>query len=137
VIITATRRMGEWAAEIQDDEVVFRFSPPAEDPNAAVELPRVWPGRGLGVLESSLPGLRAALAEVMRVPAYWRGCAVTEPGPGWQEPRPDAEDGFVYLAGPAGRGGASAGYRAVSCFTVAVADIRDLRIRVTAYLAAG
>lgn len=136
MIIAATRRMGEWTAEIRNDQVVFRFSPPAEDPNAAVELPRVWPGRGLGVLERSLPGLRAALGEVMKAPAYWRGRAANRPGPGWNAPRQDAEDGFVYLAGPAGAGGAAAGYRAVPCFTVAVADVRELRIRVTAYLAA-
>jgi hypothetical protein len=135
MIVAATRRMGEWGGEIRDDEVAFRFSLPAEDPNAAVELPRVWPGRGLGVPESSLPGLRAALGEVMKAPACWRGRAATEAGPGWREPRRDTEDGFVYLAGPAGRAGAAAGYQAVPCFSVAVADIRDLRIRVTAYLA--
>ncbi|MEV6872079.1 hypothetical protein [Amycolatopsis sp. NPDC051128] len=135
MIIVATRQMGEWAAEIRDDEVVFRFAPPAEDPDAAVELPRVWPGRGLGVLESALPGLRAALGEVMKTPRYWRGRAANRPGPGWQAPTRDPEDGFVYLAGPAEARSTSAGYQAVPSFTVALADIRDLRIRVTAYLA--
>jgi len=135
MIIAATRQMGLWAVEIQGHEVIFRFSPPAENLTASGELPRVWPGRGLGVLDSSLPGLQAALGEVMKAPAYWRGRMVNRPGPGWGVPRRDAEDGFVYLTGPAGRPGPAAGYQAVSCFTVAVADVRDLRIRVSGYLA--
>ncbi|WP_284748257.1 hypothetical protein [Amycolatopsis sp. RTGN1] len=136
MIIAATREMQEWAAEIQGDEVTFRFSPPTEDLTAASELPRVWPGRGLGVLDTSLPGLRAALGEVMKAPAYWHGRAASRPGPGWAPPHRDGEDGFVYFTGPAGQAAPTAGYRAVLCFTVAVVDVRDLRIRVTGYLAA-
>ncbi len=126
--------MEAWTAEIREHRVIFRFSPPAENLTALGELPRVWPGRGLGVLDSALPGLRAALGEVMKTPGYWRGRAADPSGPGWGTPWRDVEDGFVYLTGPAGRAGPAAGYQAVTCFTVAVADIRDLRIRVTGYL---
>ncbi|MGW4528257.1 hypothetical protein [Amycolatopsis sp. NPDC004378] len=136
MIIAGTRQIGRWTAEIRAAEVIFRFSPPTEDLTAASELPRVWPGRGLGALDASLPGLCATLGEVMKVPAYWRG---REPGgrfPVWGAPHRDGEDGFVYFAGPAGHAGPTAGYRAVPCFSVAMPDVRDLRIRVAAYLAA-
>ncbi len=133
MFITASRPMREWTVEIREYDAVFRFSPLVEDHTALSTWPRVWAGRGLGVAGTALPGLRAALGEVMKTPAYWR--ARVGPDSPWGVPRWDAEDGFVYLTGPAGGPRGDAGFRAVPCFSVGHPAVRGLRVRVAGYLA--
>ncbi|MEA5366720.1 hypothetical protein VA596_44815 [Amycolatopsis sp., V23-08] len=131
-VICPTRAMERWTVRIDGAEAVFSCAPLVEDHTAARALPRVWAGRGLGVADVDLPGLIAALGEVMKTPAYWHG---RTPGTGaaWSEPRRDPEDGFVYLSGPCGDDTGGAGYRPVYSFAIGVATLRDLRIRLTAY----
>ncbi|MBE1496240.1 hypothetical protein H4696_003340 [Amycolatopsis lexingtonensis] len=49
-------------------------------------------------------------------------------------PRPDTEDGFVYVSGPCSSWENTAGYRPVYSFSVPLPDVRGLRIRLSAYL---
>jgi hypothetical protein len=136
-VICPTRAMERWTVRIDSAEAVFSCAPLVEDHTAARALPRVWSGRGLGVPDVDLPGLIAALGEVMKTPAYWRARTPGghQPGvtPAWSRPRRDPEDGFVYLSGPCGHDTGGAGYRPVYSFSIGVAAVRDLRIRLTAY----
>lgn len=140
MIITATRDMQRWSAEVSEESVTFRCAPHLEDHTAASALPRVWPGRGLGISEIDLRGLTTAIAEVMKTNAYWRARhrAGTQDGRGertvWSVPRRDDEDGFVYLTGPCGHPTGEVGYRPAVAFDLLLPEIRGLRIRLTAYL---
>jgi hypothetical protein len=139
MIILRTRAMRRWTAEVSAGDATFRGAPQVEDHTAARALPRVWAGRGLGLPEDELPGFTSALAEVMKTQPYWlaqarlRESAVGRPDT-WSLPRRDDDDEFVYLAGPAGRATGDAGYRPATVFSLALTDIRGLRIRLTAYL---
>ncbi|MEV0066229.1 hypothetical protein [Amycolatopsis sp. NPDC050768] len=72
----------------------------------------------------------------MKTPLFWRAYRGTARGPEqlWAEPHRDDEDGFVYLSGPCGETSEVVGYRPVYSFTIALADLRGLRIRLAAYL---
>ncbi len=136
-VICPTRAMERWTARVNGTEAVFSCAPLVEDHTAARALPRVWAGRGLGVPDVDLPGLVAALGEVMKTPAYWRGRTPGGHRPGtvneWSLPRRDAEEGFVYVTGPCGEDTGGSGYRPVYGFTITLASVRDLRIRPTAF----
>ncbi|WP_284748227.1 hypothetical protein [Amycolatopsis sp. RTGN1] len=134
LVIEPTRRMERWTARVGGAEAIFSCAPLVEDHTAARALPRVWAGRGLGVPAQDLPGLVAALGEVMKTPLYWRSRQPVADAPVWSAPRPDPDDGFVYVAGPCGRLDDTVGYRPVYTFTIALTDMRDLRIRLTAHL---
>jgi hypothetical protein len=71
-LISPTRAMERWTVRVDGTEAVFSCAPLVEDHTAARALPRVWAGRGLGVPDVDVPGLVAALSEVMKTPAYWR-----------------------------------------------------------------
>ncbi len=140
-VISPTRAMERWTVRVDGTEAVFSCAPLVEDHTAARALPRVWAGRGLGVPDVDLPGLVAALGEVMKTPAYWRSRPPGSHRPGivpeWSPPRRDPEDGFVYLNGPCGHDTGGAGYRPAYTFTIALSSVRALRIRLTAYQHAG
>ncbi|MGW4488382.1 hypothetical protein ACWEOE_31620 [Amycolatopsis sp. NPDC004368] len=112
------------------------------DRTAAHALPRAWDGRGLGLPQHEVAGFTAALGEIMKTPLFWRAYRGEEKNPvdenraerKWAEPHTDTEDGFVYLSGPCGEPSDVVGYRPVYSFTIALADLRDLRIRLAAYL---
>ncbi|WP_406635299.1 hypothetical protein [Amycolatopsis sp. WGS_07] len=135
--IPPTAAMRRWAVTIDGDLAVFRCAPRSEEPSAVRVLPRMWPGRGLGVSDADVRGLAAAVAEAMRRPGYW--IARRRAGRPWEE-QPwgaahwDAEEGFVYVSGPCGIPGGAVGYRPVYRFPVALRDLRGLRIRLAAYL---
>jgi hypothetical protein len=141
MIILRTPAMGRWTVSVSAQYATFTGAPLVEDHTAAQALPRVWAGRGLGVHEDELAGFTSGLAEVMKTPPYWsaqarrRGEAAnrehTEP---WSVPRRDDDDGFVYTTGPTGRPGGDAGYRPATVFSLALTDVRSLRIRLAAYL---
>ncbi|GAA1033376.1 MULTISPECIES: hypothetical protein [Amycolatopsis] len=132
--IPPTAAMRRWAVTIDNDLAAFRCAPRSEGPPDVRVLPRVWPGRGLGVSEADVRGLAAAVAEAMKTPGYWiarrRAGRPWEDQP-WGSVHRDAEEGFVYVSGPCGIRGGSAGYRPVSRFPVALQDLRGLRIRLT------
>lgn len=141
MIILRNQAMRRWTVEVSEDVAIFSGAPQVEDHTAARGLPRVWPGFGLGLPEDELTGFLAALAEVMKTHAYWHARSSRPAGPdetdGWSVPRLDDEDGFVYLNGPAGKRNGRAGFSPASVFTLELADIRGLRIRLTAYLKSG
>jgi hypothetical protein len=114
-LISPTRAMDRWTVRVDGTEAVFSCAPLVEDHTAARALPRVWAGRGLGVPDVDVPGLVAALSEVMKTPAYWRSRPPGSHHPGtvlaWSQPRRDPEDGFIYLSGPCGHDTGGAGYR--------------------------
>ena len=136
-VICPTRAMERWTVRIDGTEAVFSCAPLVEDHTAARALPRVWAGRGLGVPDVDLPGLIAALGELMKAPAYWRSRTPGGHRPGatmtWAQPQRDPEDAFVYVTGPCGHDTGGAGYRPVYSFTIDLASVRDLRIRLTAF----
>jgi hypothetical protein len=122
----------QWTIRTSGDEVTFTHvrREPGRDGG-----PRVWSGRGLGLREGDLPAFGKALGEVMKLPAYWR--ARVRPagaGSGWSEPRHDPGDGFVYVTGPCRLARDHAGYEPVESFTLDLADVRDLRVRIAAHL---
>jgi len=140
MIILRTRAMRRWTAEVSAGHATFKGAPQVEDHTAVRALPRVWAGRGLGLPEAELPGFTSALAEVMKTQPYWLTQAqLRESAPeagrpdAWSIPRRD-DDEFVYVTGPAGIAGGDAGYRPATVFSLALTDIRGLRIRLTAYL---
>ncbi|NKQ58952.1 hypothetical protein HFP15_39525 [Amycolatopsis sp. K13G38] len=93
----------------------------------------VWPGRGLGILDTHLPAFYEAIATVMKQPTYPHALG-SRAASAWSAVRLDAEEGFAYLSGPARSGRTAIGYRPARAVTVAVADVRQLRIRIAAYL---
>jgi hypothetical protein len=72
LVIEPTRRMERWTARVAGTEAIFSCAHLVEDHTAARALPRAWAGHGLGVVAQDLPGLVAALGEVMKTPLYWR-----------------------------------------------------------------
>lgn len=141
MLLSQTPAMRPWTVEVGTRHATFFGTSHVDDHTAARALPRVWSGRGLGVHENDLPGLRTALAEVMKTTNYWRARSERFADPDqpalveWSPPARDAEDGFLYFAGPADPASGLPGYRPVQCFTLALPDVRSLRIRVTAYRA--
>jgi hypothetical protein len=137
VIIASLKTFRRWTVEVSQETASFRCAPTVEDHTAVRALPRIWAGRGLGLPEYELAGFAAALAEVMKTHAYWAARARRD-GRGiaehWTVPRRDDDDGFVYVTGPADRRNSDAGYRPASVFTLELADVRGLRIRLAAYL---
>ncbi|GHG12448.1 MULTISPECIES: hypothetical protein [Amycolatopsis] len=112
-----------WTIRTSGDQATF--TPARHDPGA----PQV-PQR-LVLREEDLPGFAKALGEVMKLPTYWtaraRAGRLTLDGePAWSEPRRGPADGFVHVDGPCHGSGGS--------FTVGLADIRALRVRIAAYL---
>jgi hypothetical protein len=144
MIITSVRAMRPWTVEVSREDATFNGVSHIDDHTAVRGLPRVWPGHGLGLHEGDLAGFTAALAEVMKTPAYWQ--ARSRHGAGgltgrggaedWSVPHRDADDDFVYLLGPGEYRAAEIGFRPAATFTVALPDVRGLRIRLTAYLLA-
>ncbi|MEV6902760.1 hypothetical protein [Amycolatopsis sp. NPDC051372] len=134
--IPVTADMRRWTVRLCEDVAVFACTPLVEDHTAARALPRSWDGRGLGLPEHDVAGFAAALGEIMKTPLFWRAYRGAARGPEqlWAEPHRDDEDGFVYLSGPCGETSEVVGYRPVYSFTLALADLRGLRIRLAAYL---
>jgi hypothetical protein len=136
---------GGWTVTVWPDAgtASFAAAPHAEDHTARYGLPRVWPGRGLGVSAVDLPGLGLVLGEVMKTTAYltarqeWH---VENPGHAghvsWGQGRLDDEDDFVYFTGPSGAPDGTVGYRPAPVFTLPLAEVRGLRVQVSSYLAA-
>ncbi|MFB9689029.1 hypothetical protein [Amycolatopsis plumensis] len=113
-----------WTIRTSGDQATFTHVPGSP-------APRVMGGRGLALHEEDLPGFAKALGEVMKLPTYWtaraRAGRLTLDGePAWSEPRRGPADGFVHVDGPCHGSGGS--------FTVGLADIRALRVRIAAYL---
>lgn len=101
----------------------------------------MWSGRGLALAEPDLAAFDKALGEVLKLPVYWLARARrADQGAGeaavWSEPRFEADDEFVYLAGPCRADEPGPGYRPVSTFEIELVHLRGLRIRVAAYRAA-
>ncbi|MFI5611575.1 hypothetical protein [Amycolatopsis sp. NPDC051903] len=125
-----------WTIRLREDVAAFSCTPPAADHAVAQALPRVWNGRGLGLPAHEVPTFAAALGEIMKQPVFWRAYS----GAGrcraqrWAEPHVDPEDGFVYVSGPCRDSAETVGYRPVESFTIALANVRGLRIRMAAHL---
>ena len=87
-----------------------------------------------------MPGFVAALGEVMKTRRYWqeRQAKGTRAGRGgehvWSVPRPDPDNGFVYVSDPCARWENTACYRPVNSLSVSLPDARGLRIRFSAYV---
>ncbi|KDN19163.1 hypothetical protein [Amycolatopsis rifamycinica] len=118
-----------WTIRTSGDQATFTYVPAGGDPVA----PPVRGGRGLALREADLPGFAKALGEVMKLPTYWTararaGRLSLDGDPAWSEPRLDPADGFVHVAGPCDPPEAG------GSFTVALADVRALRVRIAAYL---
>ncbi|WIY06668.1 hypothetical protein QRX60_23500 [Amycolatopsis mongoliensis] len=113
--------------QLDDTDAVFTCAPSVEDHTAARVLPRVWPGRGLGLPKQDIPGFVAALGEVMKTRRYWQERQA-------KGTRADPDDGFGYVSGPCSRWENTAGYRPVYSFSAPLPDVRGLRIRFSAYL---
>ncbi|MFB9927981.1 hypothetical protein ACFORO_19820 [Amycolatopsis halotolerans] len=131
--IPPTAAMRDWAVAIDGDLAAFRCASRSEP----LVLPRMWPGRGLGVRDADVRGLAAAVSEAMKTPGYWlarrrAGCPWEEQP--WGAAHRDAEEGFVYVPGPCGTPGDAVGYRPACRFPVALRDLRGLRIRLAACL---
>ncbi|MEV0070554.1 MULTISPECIES: hypothetical protein [unclassified Amycolatopsis] len=133
-MVTITAR--GWSVHVGDTEVVFgRTLRPGE---GEADLPRVWAGRGLGLRDEDVPAFVAALGEVMATSQFWhaRGSGA---GRGseqiWSVPL--TRNGFTYVTGPCGRWNNTAGHRPVETVSVALADVRGLRIRLAAHLHTG
>lgn len=116
------------------------FTRGAGPDDAWYAAPRVWSGHGLAMPESDLPAFGKALAGGMKQPGYWAARASCDRRGGdvsvWSEPRYDADDDLVYVAGPCGLRERLPGYRPTSTFTIAWPHLRGLRIRLAAYLLA-
>ncbi|RSD11525.1 hypothetical protein [Amycolatopsis eburnea] len=119
-----------WTRHYAGGEVTFGC--PGRPPE---RTPRVWGGRGLGLPEAELPRFARQLARAMKHPAYWEA-RVPGAVQRWSRGRYDDEDGFVYFLGPCTHGDPWPGYRPAHAFTIALPDVRGLRIRLAAYLAA-
>ncbi|WP_034287997.1 hypothetical protein [Amycolatopsis benzoatilytica] len=137
--IPPTAAMQRWSVSVDGFRAIFACAPWLEDPTADRVLPRLWPGRGLGVSDADTAGLAAAVAETMKAPSYWT--ASHRGGRSWQEQpwsvaRRDHDEGFVYFAGPCGEPEPTAGYRPAYHLPLALRDLRGLRIRLAAYLRA-
>ena len=131
------RETGHWTRRYEGGAVTFGCRERTYE-----RAPRVWGGRGLGLPEDELPAFAAQLRRVMKHEAYWLAraeCPDRRAGDAtrWSPGRYDDEDGFVYFAGPCTHGDPWPGYRPARSFTVALPQVRGLRIRVAAYLAAG
>jgi len=119
-----------WTIRTSGDQATF-----TQVPAGRTQPPRVREGRGLALPEEDLPGFAKALGEVMKLPTYWtaraRAGRLTHDGePAWSEPRHDPQDGFVHVSGPCHPPQPEPG----GSFTVELADIRALRVRIAAYL---
>ncbi|MEU0794148.1 hypothetical protein ABZ342_29120 [Amycolatopsis sp. NPDC005961] len=132
----------QWTVCASGDEATFTHVVTRRDRRRHY-APRVWDDRGLALHEDDLPGLAKALGEVMKLPVYWlarsRRRDVLDAGDAvvWSVPRFEADDEFVYIAGPCRTDQRAAGYRPVSAFVVDLVQLRGLRIRIAAYLAGG
>ncbi|WP_410614165.1 hypothetical protein [Amycolatopsis sp. lyj-109] len=118
-----------WTIRTSGDQATFTPVPESR----GLEAPRVR--GGLALREEDLPGFAKALGEVMKLPTYWTararaGRLSLDGDPTWSEPRHDPEDGFVHVAGPCDPPRPEPG----GSFTVHLADIRALRVRIAAYL---
>jgi hypothetical protein len=138
--VTRTAAMQRWTVELTETDALFSYAALAEGQVTPVALPRVWPGRGLGLPAHELAGFVAALVEIMKTPRFWHawhllGSRASRGGElVWAMAFYDPDDEFVYVGGPCGRRDDSVDYHAVHTFSVALADVRALRIRLTAYL---
>ncbi|MDS0135309.1 MULTISPECIES: hypothetical protein [unclassified Amycolatopsis] len=112
-----------WTIRTSGDQATFT---PTGHEAGAPGMPR-----GLVLREEDLPGFAKALGEVMKLPTYWTararaGRLALDGEPAWSAPRRDPVDGFVHVDGPCHGSGDS--------FTVDLADVRALRVRIAAYL---
>lgn len=139
-VIPVTAAMQRWSVSVEAGVALFACAPSIEDHTAVRVLPRMWPGRGLGLAGTDVAGLLASVGEVMKTPLYWISRYEllrswdAEP---WTAARQDPDDGFVYVSGPCGQADGSVGYRPVYHLPVALADVRGLRIRLGAHLGTG
>ncbi|MFI5614372.1 hypothetical protein [Amycolatopsis sp. NPDC051903] len=132
--VTATREMHRWTVEVTADEAIFACRASAADRAAARTLPRAWSGRGLGVSSVDVPGLAAALGEVMKTPLFHHARQAAPDVQAWAVPHVDEDEDFTYVAGPCGGAGNPVGYHPVPDFAIALSDVRGLRIRLAAHL---
>lgn len=121
----------QWTIRTSGDQATFTHVPAGRGPAA----PRGSAGRGLALREEDLPGFAKALGEVMKLPTYWTararaGRLTLEGEPTWSEPRHEPADGYVYVSGPCEPPRPEPG----GSFTVHLADVRALRVRIAAYL---
>lgn len=125
-----------WTIRLHEDVTVFTCTPPAGAHAVAQSLPRVWDGRGLGLPAHEVPTFATALGAVMKQPVFWRAYrrADQRHAQPWAEPHVDPDDGFVYVCGPCRDSSENVGYRPVNSFTIALANVRALRIRMAAHL---
>ncbi|WP_410571244.1 hypothetical protein [Amycolatopsis sp. cmx-4-61] len=119
----------QWTIRTAGDRATFTHV--SADPGT----PRTRSEPGLVLREADLPAFAKALGEVMKLPTYWTararaGRPVLDGDPGWSEPRHDPEDGFVHVSGPCDPPRPEPG----GSFTVDLADVRGLRVRIAAYL---
>lgn len=126
-----------WTIRTAGDRATFTHVPAGGDRRPAA--PRVWGGRGLALHEDDLPAFAKALGEVMKLPTYWTararaGRLALDGEPAWSAPRHDPADGFVYVTGPCDPPHTEPGYRPAGSFTLDLADVRALRVRIAAYL---
>jgi hypothetical protein len=124
----------QWIIRTAGHDVTFVPAPGGRDRRPPAE-PRVWAGRGLALHEDDLPPFAKALGKVMKLPAYWSARARATPGTdggeaAWPEPRRDPGDGFVHFTGPCRLPESLP----AGSFVLDLADVRVLRIRVSAYL---
>ncbi|QYN26447.1 hypothetical protein K1T34_42350 [Amycolatopsis sp. DSM 110486] len=124
-----------WAVTMTAEDAIFTCA--AGDDSEAWSLPRVWPGRGLGLPSAEVPAFTAAVGEVMKTPLYWRARFARPErahAQAWAAPKVDAEDDFTYVSGPCGRDDQAVGYQPVARVVIALADLRGLRVRLAAHL---
>ncbi|WP_432850582.1 hypothetical protein ACQPXB_21605 [Amycolatopsis sp. CA-161197] len=131
-----TGELRRWTVEVGETDARFTWTPLQVGHTAANTVPRAWDGHGLGVPAHDVPVLNSALKEIMKTPAFWQAYRSAGRGAAqvWSEPHTDPDDGFVYVTGPCGLPSEVVGYRPVSSFTLDLADLRGLRIRLAAHL---
>ncbi|WP_410588245.1 hypothetical protein [Amycolatopsis sp. lyj-23] len=120
-----------WTIRTSGDQATFTHVAAVRDAGT----PRRRSEPGLTLREEDLPGFAKALGEVMKLPTYWTararaGRLTLDGDSAWSEPRHDPEDGFVHVAGPCDPPRPEPG----GSFTVELADVRGLRVRIAAYL---
>ncbi|GAB3158164.1 hypothetical protein GCM10027258_68830 [Amycolatopsis stemonae] len=115
-----------WTIRTSGGEVTFTH---------AVARDGVAPGSDLALHPHDVRGFAKALGEVMKLPAYWRARARSaRPEPVWSAPRHNADDGYVHVTGPCRPAERKPGARPAGSFTLDLVDVRELRVRIAAYL---
>ncbi|WP_410595564.1 hypothetical protein [Amycolatopsis sp. lyj-23] len=121
--------MAPWSAAVDGRDAVFSYVP---EVGAQPRIqPHAWRGRSVLVPVAAVPGLAAAVEAVLESTATAKVGGLDR----WSRARVDRITECVYFDGPVLAGGRN-GHTPVRTLFVAVADLRGLRLRLTAYLAA-